>query len=861
MPFPSPNLDDRTFTQLVEEARQKIMASCPTWTDLSVGDPGMALVDVFAFLTETMIYRLNRVPDKAYVEFLKLLGVNVLPPGAARVRLVFSLRAPIARAIEIPRGTRVTVARADSSGSAPIFVTVDNALIPAGKTEVDATALHCDLVEAELLGKGTGAPGLVVQVARPPIIAPTEDGFDLVVGVKSDDLDLTARSAGRQYGEQFYRTWREVENFTEVGADGYVYVADRMSGTITFAPAVRMRSETGSLEEAARALAAVPPLNEEIRAWYRRGAGPNGNVAANMLTVLKDPIAGVSVTNPEAAVGGRSAETIDNALLRGPQELHSLQRAVTARDFELIAARSGSVSRARAFTKAALWTYAPAGTVEVVLVPYVEEENRNDGVSAAEIRALQTDEAREQIQRALDERRPLGTACIVTWARYKSVKVKARVVSHVEEDCAALKSRVLERLYQMINPVPAGIYPGWRFGQALRISNIYDAALAEPGVSYVDNTQFIVEEVPERDIACLEADFFQPQTWYAGKDDTVYRSLDDGEGWAAAGKFENQTVFAIKAHPELPGVVALSTQSSNDQPGSQIHLSIDCGDTWIEKARGTYLVEDIAWTTRDGAPVLLMATDVGLYELGMQADSSPIQVFVRSGDEAVGYYSVIATKDFRGDISVAIAARNSGGIFLSSQGGKGNTFRNIGMAGEDVRVLAVQKDGALSFLWAGLAAPVVGDPGKGCCAWQLLGADDPADGWQTFNKDWTGGSCVNLAFSGSRIFAGTYDAGVITLEERNDRATWQAPDVGCGLPIASKQHLFQRIDALSSDSQRDVVLAGTKSGIYRTNDDGQSFQLCSSKVFTDKVMLPANWLFCSGEHEIEVVSEDETGAN
>ena len=78
------------------------------------------------------------------------------------------------------------------------------------------------------------------------------------------------------------------------------------------------------------------------------------------------------ITNPEAATGGRSAETLGNALLRGPQELHSLDRAVTARDFELVAMRSsGTVNRAKAFTRAALWAHAQPGTVGVLLVPEV----------------------------------------------------------------------------------------------------------------------------------------------------------------------------------------------------------------------------------------------------------------------------------------------------------------------------------------------------------------------------------------------------------------------------------------------------------------------------------------------------------
>ena len=52
MALPSPNLDDRTFAQLVEQARNRIVTTCPEWSDLSVSDPGMALIEVFAFLAK-----------------------------------------------------------------------------------------------------------------------------------------------------------------------------------------------------------------------------------------------------------------------------------------------------------------------------------------------------------------------------------------------------------------------------------------------------------------------------------------------------------------------------------------------------------------------------------------------------------------------------------------------------------------------------------------------------------------------------------------------------------------------------------------------------------------------------------------
>src|SRR5690242_6310865 len=139
-----PNLDDRTFAQLLEEALQRIPVSCPEWTDFSVGNPEMALVDVLAYLTETMIYRLNRLPEKAYVAFLRLLGVTLLPPEPATVQLQFRLSRTADKPVEIPRGTRVSVSRAESGSEPPLFVVPGAVVIPAGKNEAEALAYHCE---------------------------------------------------------------------------------------------------------------------------------------------------------------------------------------------------------------------------------------------------------------------------------------------------------------------------------------------------------------------------------------------------------------------------------------------------------------------------------------------------------------------------------------------------------------------------------------------------------------------------------------------------------------------------------------------------------------------------------------------
>jgi hypothetical protein len=871
MVFQSPNLDDRDFYQLIKEARQSIAQSCPQWTDLSPSDPGIVLLELFAYLTEAMIYRLNRLPEKAYVEFLRLIGVKVRPPSAACVSLRFSLSRPQDQPVEIPRGTRVSLGRTSSGAEAPVFVTARTATINAGQTEVETLACHCELVQAELAGIGSGEPGLSVTARRPPIVASNIADLDLIVGVEARADELTDRVRALEYNGRAYRVWQEVDNFANLKENRFVYIVDRMTGVVTFAPAVQMREPNGGSEARLDALAEKPPAGREIRFWYCRGGGPEGNVTANSLVTLKDPIGGVSVTNPRPAAGGRAAETLQNALARGPQELRSLQRAVTARDFELIAlGSSGAIARAKAFTKAALWVHAPPGTIEVLLVPSLPEEVRGSGpVTAGQLKEYETEEARASIQQSLDERRPLGTTCLVNWVRYKSVRVSARVVVHRGEDTNAVRARVLSRLYRRISPLPDQSddsrseqlsTSGWPFGQPLRASHVYDIVLGELGVSYVDSIRLLVDEVPESQVQSVAADAFQPQTWYAASGSTLFRSMNDGTGWELIQSFDEGEIERVLPHPGQAGVLAVVTRLpdvGSEGQGSRLHVSADCGEHWRVLGQTAFTVNDAAWTMREGIQLLLLATDSGLYELALHEGASPVQVSVDASNQKLGFYAITATTGIRGTYFVAVAARNLGGVFLSSQGGKPDTFANIGLTGEDVRVLAVQQDGVRTFLWAGMAA-VGNEAGKGSYRWELRGAEPPREGGVYFQAGWTGGSCHALAFLGSYVMAATHQSGILWLDSsKGEAATWHPPVIGCGLPIRDVERIFQPVWTVGADPDGRLLLAGGPVGVYCSRDSGVSYESCSSKEFAQQVTLPETWLFCSGEHEILVVSEDE----
>ena len=107
MPLETPRLDDRRFQDIVDEAKSRIPRYCPEWTDHNVSDPGVALIELFAWMTDLLLYRVNQVPDKLYVKFLELIGVRLEPPRAARAPVTFYLSAAQPTDVSIAEGTEV----------------------------------------------------------------------------------------------------------------------------------------------------------------------------------------------------------------------------------------------------------------------------------------------------------------------------------------------------------------------------------------------------------------------------------------------------------------------------------------------------------------------------------------------------------------------------------------------------------------------------------------------------------------------------------------------------------------------------------------------------------------------------------
>ena len=180
-----PDLDDRRWQDLVDEAVVRIKKRAPQWTDQNPSDIGMTLVELFAWLTETLIYRLNRVPEKQYVAFLDLLGITRAPQNPAQTLLTFTARPGTA---EIPAGTPVQTPGTEAV--LPVVFETDSALrgselVAAGAMSIalpkGAARVHKDVSQA--FAGGTCA-ALAVDLG-------IDDAMQLCLGVTSQQQTPT----------------------------------------------------------------------------------------------------------------------------------------------------------------------------------------------------------------------------------------------------------------------------------------------------------------------------------------------------------------------------------------------------------------------------------------------------------------------------------------------------------------------------------------------------------------------------------------------------------------------------------------------------------------------------------------------
>jgi hypothetical protein len=125
MTIPVPVLDDRSFDDLVTEAKARIGVHTPEWTNLNDSDPGITIVETFAFLTENLLYRSNRIPEANRLKFLTMLGISLQPASPANGLVTLSNdRGPLQPPLLVAAGSQVR------AGQVPFLVTNGLGVLP-----------------------------------------------------------------------------------------------------------------------------------------------------------------------------------------------------------------------------------------------------------------------------------------------------------------------------------------------------------------------------------------------------------------------------------------------------------------------------------------------------------------------------------------------------------------------------------------------------------------------------------------------------------------------------------------------------------------------------------------------------------
>lgn len=123
-----PQIDDRQFESLLAEVRTRIPRYTPEWTDLNDNEPGITMLQVFAWLAEMLTYRMNKVPELSYIKFLQLVGIELQPAEPALAEITFPVLTTHPQPFVIVP-PRTQVAAEAPEGGPPIIFETDRAVV------------------------------------------------------------------------------------------------------------------------------------------------------------------------------------------------------------------------------------------------------------------------------------------------------------------------------------------------------------------------------------------------------------------------------------------------------------------------------------------------------------------------------------------------------------------------------------------------------------------------------------------------------------------------------------------------------------------------------------------------------------
>jgi hypothetical protein len=519
MPLTLPDLDDRTYADLLEEARALIPVYAPEWTNHNESDPGITLIELFAYLTEMLIYRLNRITDAETLAFLTLInGPGWVPSGDLRQdkRLsVQTLRQPY-RAVTCKDYEQLTLSGNDLVARATC-VSRRN-LSPGGE-------MICFLFPDQTATAAVSAINLNISKDKKLYIGSSENFNNIL-------FSFSTKGQGYQLFFEYYDgsgDWLPFTKPTQIIDSTSDWTSD---GFLEFNP-------PPTWEQVA--------VNSQTKFWIRVGTNSAPSTVATAMIAFDEADhlslcivpADTSFDNVFTTVDGvsyldhtaktRAERQISFSLDAGNEgtpflyvgslavfnkiyfQLDDTAGSGYKLEFEYSSSGSNpwtplteqdqlvdgtknlSASGLVTFNSPPTWTQAEVDGVTRYWIRGTSTSVPQTPAKAYHIARVQTqiDSLIEEVRTDLDDRRLLATRLHVIEPNYVEVRLQATLYIKPDAFEATVRTAVIKALQLFFDPLYGGRNKqGWPFGRNVYASEIYELLDQLTGVDYVDSVTF-----------------------------------------------------------------------------------------------------------------------------------------------------------------------------------------------------------------------------------------------------------------------------------------------------------------------------------------------------------------------------------